>query len=273
MADTEAFPYTRRPAPRRAPANHTQWREGSAPPRAPARPAPPLPPRARSLARARSSPARRPPIPPAASRGVYKHKRHAEGPAEGPSALVRPRPTLPPRRTQALSEPPKPSFGVHSGGCGGGEGGAGCGPAPGLRGEGHRPRARPRGSRPVWGRGEGRDRTVAAPQLKTRPSGKLAGKVEAPVPRPLSDRAARQGRGTRGPLPAFTPRRARAGPEARAKSPEDKSVADSSPGRGGAACGAVRRLSARRRWWHRGRGTGLALFLGRGSWCKMAVIL
>lgn len=171
MADTEATPYTRRPAPRRAPANHTQWREGSAPPRPPARPAPPLPPRARSLARARSSPARRPPLPPAAFRGVYKHKRHAEGP-RGPRRRRPPRPVPASRSLPAgcerHREPPKPGFGVQRGEWGDGRAAQAADQRPACGGRGTTPARAPEapGSR---GGGE-----KAAVWRSPRPSGKRA---------------------------------------------------------------------------------------------------
>lgn len=168
----------------------------------------PSPPPARSFAGARSLLPRAPPAHSSRrlSRCVQtqKTRRGAAGPAEKPSALV-----CSPARTPSLPGagvtvgPRSPALGCTEG-SGGGEGGAGCGPAPGLRGEGRRPRARPRGARPVWGRGGGRDREVAAPQLKTRPSRKLASGT--PVPRrPLSDRAARQGRGPAGLFPPLLP--------------------------------------------------------------------
>lgn len=158
MADTEAIPPTHvAPPPRRAPANHTQWREGSAPPlRCPRAPPPPLPPRARSLARARPSPARRLHPPPGRlAPCVYKHKRHAEGRLPPAAAAVRLSPAHScsqapyshPAPLTRIGGPAKPGLG-----CCGGNGQAG-----------ERPACRRLG-RAGRGRGEGTPRAPAKPQ-------------------------------------------------------------------------------------------------------------
>nr|XP_055090306.1 basic proline-rich protein-like [Symphalangus syndactylus]XP_055090307.1 basic proline-rich protein-like [Symphalangus syndactylus] len=233
MADTEAIPQHTPPRPRaaRQPITHNG---GKARPRphSPSRaPPPPLPPRARLLARARPSPARRSLPPPGRlAPCVYKHKRHAEGPPAPAETAARTRPAPAPGLHSHPApcahgvEPPKPGFGAPGGKWGEGKAGGGaagerpaCGRlGPRRGGEGgaapaQAPARAPEETRAAVGEEDAVGR-VAAPHWKTLPSRKLANRNPASRARcrtgPLRQREGR----TDGLLPACALGQVRPGP-------------------------------------------------------------